>query len=113
MVLITGLMGGGVLLIDRAYLDRVPALGTPSAPATPVDLNGASFDELIRLPLISADMARSILETRRAAPLSDLRELLLIPGFDPFRVARLAPYVIPFPSRSHRRRSRGHASSGL
>lgn len=114
MVLITGLMGGGVLLIDSAYLDRVPSIpaDAPTLPRAPVDLNHASFDELIRLPLVSPMMARSILETRREAPIEDPRELLLLPGFDLFRLARLVPYVIPV-RRSRQKSPRRHASSGL
>jgi hypothetical protein len=114
MVLIMGLMGSGVLLFDRAYLDRVPRIPQPVPSCTPVDLNRASFDELIRLPLVSPEMARAILGSRREAPIEDPRELLILPGFDPFRLARLAPYVVPFKrTRPRHRKLRRHASSGV
>lgn len=75
----------------RAETMRAPA---GAAPATPLDLNRASVEELDRLPGIGPVLARRIVEHRaRLGAFRSTDELLGVPGIGVRSLERLRPYV--------------------
>ncbi len=71
-----------------------PARETP-APEPRVDLNRATFEDLLRLPGIGPKRARQILRYRQShGPFRRPEDLLAVPGIGPKTLERLRPYII-------------------
>lgn len=60
----------------------------------PVNLNSASFDELIRIPYLSMTDCMKIIDYRKKYGYFDsARDLLKIPGFDHFHLEQIRPFI--------------------
>lgn len=71
--------------------EPTPGVGTtPSAPATPLDLNTATAAELEALPGIGPKTAEAIIAGR---PYSSVEDLLRVKGIGPVTLEKLRPYV--------------------
>jgi DNA uptake protein ComE-like DNA-binding protein len=68
-----------------------------------VDVNSASFEELVTLPGIGPAIAQRIIEARQARPFRRPQELMRVNGIGRAKMLRLLPYVstdAPPPTRS-------------
>ena len=60
----------------------------------PVDVNSATFEEIVALPYISDKVARAIIESR---PYAQPEDLLRVRGIGPKILQRIRPYVRTVP----------------
>jgi competence protein ComEA len=68
--------------------------GKKTPPATPVDLNTASAEELAQLPGIGPGAARAIVQFReKSGPFQRVDDLLAIRGITQRKLAQIKPYV--------------------
>jgi competence protein ComEA len=78
-------------------LDAAP----PIAMEWQVDVNSAEWPELSVLPEVGDQLAREIVENRRRlGPFFSPADLRRVHGMGPKTVARITPFLAPFPSRA-------------
>ena len=66
----------------------------PPPPGTPLDLNSASRDDLVRLPGVGGATADRIIDERtRGGPFARVEDLCRVRGIGPKKLAALRPYV--------------------
>lgn len=58
-----------------------------------VNINTATWEELMELPGIGATLARRIIKEREGTPFQKLEDLLRVPGIGPKRMENLAPLI--------------------
>lgn len=58
-----------------------------------LDVNEATFEELLSIPRMNPDVARAIVELRRERPLRNMEELARIPGVGPRTVERWRSFL--------------------
>jgi comEA protein len=67
-------------------------------PATPLDLNTATIEELQQLPGIGPGTAKAIVQFRqKSGPFQRVEDLLVIHGISKARLEKLRPYVTVAP----------------
>lgn len=101
------LLGVGTLLAQWAYRGGLRSRVIPIDSAPPivfewqVDVNTAAWPELSVLPEVGDQLARDIVENRRRhGPFFSPADLRRVRGMGPKTVARITPYLAPFPKRS-------------
>ncbi|MCS7279239.1 MAG: helix-hairpin-helix domain-containing protein [Thermodesulfobacteriaceae bacterium] len=68
----------------------------------PIDLNSASFEDLIKIPGIGKVIAKNIIEYReKHGPFTSVEELLKVKGIGPKKLNQIKPYLMisNFPSK--------------
>ena len=99
-----GGMRGGIIEIDAA----------PHRPLSwQVDVNTAEWAELSVLPDVGDQLARDIVESRRRlGPFRSPADLRRVRGVGPRTLARISPYLAPFPARAQPPRPAGESGRG-
>ena len=69
------------------------ALAAKQAPASPVDVNAASVEQLTQIPGIGMAKAKAIVETREKTPFASAHDLVSVKGIGEKLYAKIAPYV--------------------
>jgi competence protein ComEA len=62
-------------------------------PASPVDVNSASVEQLTQIPGIGMAKAKAIVETREKAPFASAHDLVSVKGIGEKLYAKIASYV--------------------
>lgn len=89
------LADGEQVLVPRRGAAGMSSGGVPS-PASPLDLNTATVDQLDALPGIGPATAQKIIDYRQAhGPFRAVAELEGVPGIGPSKLAQLQGLVIP------------------
>lgn len=95
--------------IKRAVLSSLAALvlvslvgfsarANKKPPATPIDLNTATIEQLEQLPGVGPVTAKRIIDMReKSGPFHKVEDLLAIRGIGPKRLGKIRPYVIVSP----------------
>ena len=104
MLLFTGLVGMiGYFLYQSSMngglvdLDEVPSANAEYR----VNINSASWPELVVLPGVGESLARTIVEYReRLGPFDSLDAILEVPGIGASKFEQLRPYLLPI-SKPH------------
>jgi competence protein ComEA len=86
-------------VLDRDSIDAGPEIGKRKSPEKlplpPINLNTATYEDLLRLPGIGPVMAKRILEYRRAnGPFKRVEELRNIKGIGAKSYEKLAPLLV-------------------
>lgn len=85
----------GALSGRAIYLDEAE----PRPLSWQVDVNAADWPELTVLPDLGDQLARRIVDDRRRrGPFRSAADLRRVPGIGPKTVARIRPYLAPFPT---------------
>ncbi len=93
--------------IEPLVLERKPST-PPVAPApragggskkfqpgdSPIDLNAAGLDELVKLPGIGPVTAQHIISTREERPFSSVQDLKRVKGIGPKTLEKIQPYLV-------------------
>jgi hypothetical protein len=96
------LLGGAVLFVIAAVLlarmsrheNQTDEFGSPvafEAPIRPLDVNTATYEELDKLPHVTPQMARGIVESR---PFESIDDLVRAKGIGPKSLERIRPYLL-------------------
>ncbi len=67
-----------------------------------VDLNSATWQELVLLPGVGGTLAMRIIQSRNEeGPFTDVADLLRVPGIGPATLDRLRPHLAPLADKRH------------
>jgi competence ComEA-like helix-hairpin-helix protein len=78
-----------------AYLCALPALAKKKPPASPVNLNTATSEQLQEVPGIGPSTADKILQMRKSyGPFKSLDDLLAVRGIGPKRLEKMRKYLV-------------------
>ena len=72
----------------------VPMAAFGKQPSSPVDLNRATLDELMKLPGIGKLKAEAIVRHRQARPFARPSDLMRVRGFGRGTYRRVKPYIV-------------------
>ena len=82
------------------FAAAAPAKKTP--PASPVDVNSATAEQLAQIPGIGPGTARAIIQFReKSGPFQRVEDLLAIRGISERKLALIKPYVTVGPVKTH------------
>jgi len=68
--------------------------GYPKSPAGVVNINRATLEELMRLPLINEQKAKLIIEWRKNHPFKSVEEIILVPQIGEYTYLQLRKYAV-------------------
>ena len=87
---VAALVAGDTLLREASLF---PTRRKKQLPATKINLNTASFEELQQLPRIGPALARRIIEYRSRHPFRRIEEIMRVRGIGRITFERLRPYI--------------------
>jgi len=91
---------GALFVALCIFAAAAPAKKTP--PASPVDVNSATAEQLAQIPGIGPGTARSIIQFReKSGPFQRVEDLLAIRGITERKLALIKPYVTVGPVKTH------------
>ena len=80
-------------ILLTGWLAAAPAW-QKEAPASPININTATAQQLVTLPGVGPSMAKAIIDFRsRNGPFRRVEELLIIKGMSKKKLAKLRPYL--------------------
>lgn len=92
--LLVGLVVCGGLQLAHVWRQRMVTTPLSKLPAYQLDVNRATWEELMQLPRMGETMARRIVANREAnGPFYSTADLARVPGIGPATVARLQPHL--------------------
>jgi competence ComEA-like helix-hairpin-helix protein len=90
---------GALFFAMFIFIAAAPAKKTP--PASPVDVNSATAEQLAQIPGIGPGTARSIIQFReKSGPFQRVEDLLAIRGITERKLALIKPYVTVGPVKT-------------
>jgi competence ComEA-like helix-hairpin-helix protein len=96
----TAVCMGALFFAMFIFIAAAPAKKTP--PASPVDVNNATAEQLAQIPGIGPGAARSIIQFReKSGPFQRVEDLLAIRGISERKLALIKPYVTVGPVKTH------------